>query len=70
MKIQFAVQGMTCQRCVARVKAAAMSVAGVTNVEVALDTGKAIALFGAGLQANAPAIAKAITDAGYPAVAE
>jgi copper chaperone CopZ len=61
---------MTCQRCVARVKAAAMSVAGVTNVEVALDTGKAIALFGAEISNITPAIAKAITDAGYLAVAE
>jgi copper chaperone CopZ len=70
MKIHFAVQGMTCQRCVARVKAAAMSVAGVTNVEVALDTGKAIALLGAGIPNIAPAIANAITDVGYPAVAQ
>jgi copper chaperone len=64
MTLRFVVEGMTCQRCVARVKAAASTVAGVASVEVNVAAGT-VALEAE--RAVADSIAAAITAAGYPA---
>ncbi len=41
MEIELSVQGMTCEKCVAKVKDALMAVEGVTSVEVELEEGEA-----------------------------
>ena len=70
MKLHFAVEGMTCQRCAARVRLAALSVSGVSSVEVDLKTASASAIIDGTIsvddQTIATMIASALTSAGYP----
>jgi Cu+-exporting ATPase len=63
------VQGMTCASCVSHVTKAAAAVPGVRAADVNLARGRAVVRFDP--QAVQPdQIAKAITDAGYPATPE
>ena len=59
----FNVQNMKCNGCVATVKAAIESLAGVTAVEVDLAGGKATVEG----DIDSAAVVQAITGAGYPA---
>ena len=65
MQLHFKVEGMTCQRCVGRVRAAVLALTGVHGVNVELTTGD-VTVEALG-DANRAAIASAITAAGYPA---
>jgi Cu+-exporting ATPase len=64
-ELQFAVRGMSCASCVARVEKALKKVPGVEDASVNLATEKA-SVHGAGLDADA--IAAAVAQAGYEAV--
>ncbi len=63
MEKTFDVRNMKCMGCVAAVKKAVEPLAGVTAVEVDLEGGKA-KVSG---DFDPEAVAKAITEAGYPA---
>jgi copper chaperone CopZ len=60
----FAVENMSCDHCVGRVTKAVKAVAPVSEVQVDLSTG---AVTVAPAAADPQAMAKAISDAGYPA---
>ena len=60
------VSGMTCMHCVARVKKAALALAGVKDVQVDLAAKTATVEFDP-QQVNLSAIKEAITASGYPA---
>ncbi|WP_455235358.1 heavy metal translocating P-type ATPase, partial [Thiogranum longum] len=61
-RYELLVEGMTCQHCVARVEKAIQGVAGVSHVDVQLDSGRAI------VRGGAPHLAiEAIEAAGYHA---
>jgi copper chaperone CopZ len=60
----FAVSDMTCGHCADRVRKAALSVAPGSEVQVDLPSGDVTLTPAA---ADPAAVAKAITDAGYPA---
>jgi len=60
------VEGMTCASCVAHVEKAARKIPGVENAQVNLALGRAVVKFDP-RRADAGNIARAITDAGYPA---
>jgi Cu+-exporting ATPase len=59
------VSGMNCASCVAHVEKAARRVGGVESCDVNLALGRARVRFDAD-QTTPDAIAKAVTDAGYP----
>ncbi len=61
-----AIDGMTCGACSVTVRTAAKKLAGVAEVEVDVDAGQATVRFDPA-RVDAAAVAKAITDAGYPA---
>ena len=61
METVLKIEGMMCAHCQARVENALKAVAGVTAVTVDLEKGTA-AVTG---QADAAALSKAVTDAGY-----
>ncbi len=58
------VQGMMCHKCVAHVKKALESVKGVKSAEVSLDENTATVIY---TGKKPEALAKAVTDEGYPA---
>lgn len=58
------VQGMTCGGCVASVTRVLQAVAGVENVNVTLEPGRATVTYDAS-QTSVKALAQAIEDAGY-----
>lgn len=60
---RLSISGMKCGGCVATVEQALRAQAGVESVEVSLDNASAV-ITG---QADAAVLAKAVTDAGYPA---
>ena len=64
MVIVLDVQGMMCQKCVAHVKKALEGVKGVKSVEVDLDANTAIVTY---TGKKPEALAKAVSDEGYPA---
>jgi copper chaperone len=64
--IAFTVPGMTCGHCEAAVKGEIGKLAGVSNVDVNLDT-KAVVVEGEGLDTDA--IFAAVDEAGFEAVA-
>ena len=59
----FTVTGMTCGHCVMSVKEEVSSVAGVTEVEVTLETGELKVSSDAGI--DAALVSAAVADAGY-----
>lgn len=61
----FTVTGMTCGHCVMSVKEEVSALAGVTAVEVVLETGALDVTSDAGL--DAALIKSAVADAGYTA---
>jgi copper chaperone len=63
-KIVLQVNGMSCEHCVAAVKKAAASIAGVSNADVDLKSGK-VALEYDSTKAALSAIKAAIEDQGY-----
>ncbi|HZZ43559.1 MAG TPA: cation transporter, partial [Tepidisphaeraceae bacterium] len=63
------VNGMDCASCVAHVERAMRGVGGVQNCQVNLARGRAVVAFDAGAT-SAEAIARAVTEAGYPSTAE
>jgi copper chaperone CopZ len=72
MTLRFTIAGMTCQRCVARVKAAALAVEGIASAEIDLASKTACVETAdtqppSSEQTLAIAIASAISNAGYPA---
>jgi len=67
-EITLEVQGMNCASCVAHVQKAAMSVAGVEDCRVNLASGKAAVRLDSA-KATPEAVAAAITQSGYPAMA-
>ena len=64
-QLTFRVDGMTCNHCVVAVSGEVGQVAGVTDVEVDLDT-KLVRVSGANL--DDAAVVAAIDEAGYDAV--
>ncbi len=62
----FAVEGMSCQHCVAAVKEEVGKVAGVSDVQVDLDTG--LVTITADDSVDAPTVAAAVDEAGYTMV--
>lgn len=64
-----AVSGMTCAACPITVKKALMRVAGVSQAEVDLKQQRAIVTYDDGRTSPA-ALAKAVSEAGYPARVE
>lgn len=63
--VTLAVPGMTCATCPITVKKALTKVAGVTKVDVNLDTLQAKVTFD-DAKTTVSALTKATTDAGYP----
>jgi Cu+-exporting ATPase len=63
---ELAIEGMTCASCVARIEKALRAVPGVTQASVNLATERATVGFVAGA-VDFPALAKAVSDAGYEA---
>jgi copper chaperone CopZ len=61
---EFAIEGMSCEGCVATVTSALKAVPGVTSVEVSLQDKKATV---AAAQVPAQTIENAVTKAGYKA---
>ncbi len=59
---EFTVSGMTCRHCVQSVEEEVREVAGVTGVEVELDTGR-LAVSGEGVDDDA--VRAAVREAGY-----
>lgn len=66
-KVTLKVEGMSCGHCVGRVQKALDAAPGVIEAKVNLDSATAEIRFGAGT--DAAALAKVVTDAGYPAEA-
>ena len=64
-QLTYRVDGMNCNHCVVAVSGEVGQVAGVTDVDVDLDT-KLVRVSGAGL--DAAAVVAAIDEAGYDAV--
>lgn len=62
--IKLAIQGMSCMHCVGRVDKTLKEQAGVSEVKVDLDAGSAVIT---GTDLDGAALAKAVTEAGYPA---
>lgn len=62
----FAVQGMTCEGCVSTVTAAVKDVPGVDNVQVSLESGRAVVV-GDPDEVSAEVVIAAIKKAGYKA---
>jgi P-type Cu+ transporter len=67
-EITLEVEGMTCGSCVAHVQKAAKAVPGVEDCRVNLAAGKAVVRLDLA-KTNPQAVADAITDSGYPAMA-
>jgi Cu+-exporting ATPase len=65
-EITFQVEGMNCASCTAHVQKAAMAVPGVEDCRVNLATGTAVVKLDSA-KATAQAVARAITESGYPA---
>ncbi|MBI2570356.1 MAG: heavy-metal-associated domain-containing protein [Candidatus Schekmanbacteria bacterium] len=65
----FSVQGMTCASCAVAVRAAAKGVPGVYDARADAEQGSAWASYDA-QRTTVQAIARAISDAGYPATAQ
>ena len=65
-ELRYSVPGMTCAHCTVAVKGEVEGVAGVTDVEVDLET-KVVVVRGEGLDTDA--IQAAIAEAGYEAAA-
>ena len=63
--VAFSVDGMNCASCVAHVEKSARAISGVQSVAVNLARGRAVVEFDPSLSSEA-AIAKTITDHGYP----
>lgn len=63
----FTVTGMTCGHCVMSVKEEVSGVAGVTEVEVTLETGELKVSSDAGI--DAALVSAAVADAGYSVTA-
>lgn len=61
-RLEYVVQGMTCQHCVASVTEEVSEVAGVTGVDVDLNSGR-VAVHGTGVDEEA--VAAAVVEAGY-----
>lgn len=64
-KIELKVEGMHCNHCVARVKAALEALPGVRNVDVSLEEGKAT--LEAGMVAGVEKLVAAVKEAGFTA---
>lgn len=64
MKLAFAIDGMTCKRCVAHVEEAIRAVPGVEHCAVSLTTGAEVEAQDAAVDAQ---IIAAVTAAGYSA---
>ena len=62
------VKGMTCMGCVASVKRVLNPIAGVSQVDVVLETGKVSVSYDAA-QAQPAQFKEAIQDAGYQVIA-
>lgn len=58
----FRVEGMTCEHCVAAVRAEVGALAGVSDVEVELESGRVL-VSGSGVESDA--VRGAIEEAGY-----
>ena len=67
-KTSFKIEGMTCASCVGRVEKTLKSVPGVKDAAVNLATESAVVSFDA--PASAAAVTTALSDAGYPAIAD
>jgi Cu+-exporting ATPase len=67
-EITLQVEGMNCASCVAHVQKAAMAAPGVEDCRVNLATGTAVVKLDPG-KTTARAVAEAITESGYPAIA-
>ncbi len=65
---RFRLDGMTCASCVGRVERALTALPGVTGASANFGTGEAVVKFHA--PATREAMAKALAEAGYPAVPE
>jgi len=63
------VEGMTCGSCEVTIRVAATKLDGVESVEVSYDKGSATVEYDAA-RIEPAAVAKAITDLGYPATVE
>ncbi len=61
---QFSVKGMTCDNCVRHVKQALQGVAGVTSVNVSLDSQQATLEYDPTI-VTVEAMAAAVSEAGY-----
>ncbi len=68
-QVTLTVEGMTCASCVSHVQKAAKSVPGVKDCRVNLAGGTAVVTLDSA-PATSQAVADAITDAGYPAMAQ
>lgn len=66
MKKEFAINGMSCKHCVARVEETVNGLAGVDKIKVNLKKAAGTVKFDE-TQIDSQAIAAAITEAGYPA---
>ncbi|MGX7351207.1 copper ion binding protein [Enterococcus canis] len=66
MKKEFAINGMSCKHCVARVEETVNGLAGVDKIKVNLKKAAGTVKFDE-TQIDPQAIAAAITEAGYPA---
>lgn len=64
-KKTFKVQGMGCQHCVDAISSALMSMEGVKEVSVDLDTGRVDVTFG---EVEEASLIKAMEEAGYQVV--
>lgn len=62
-EIKLSITGMKCGGCVASVEQALQAQAGVESVEVSLEQANAVVTG----QADAAVLARAVTDAGFPA---
>lgn len=65
-RVVLKVEGMNCSLCPITVRKALMRLAGVVEVRVELQTGRAQARYDPD-KATPEALAKAVTDAGFPA---
>lgn len=64
-KITLDVNGMSCEKCVARVKKALEGVDGVKSADVNLDKKRAVVKYEG--EVSGDTLVKAVTDAGYEA---
>ncbi|MGA9873295.1 MAG: heavy metal-associated domain-containing protein [Rhodococcus sp. (in: high G+C Gram-positive bacteria)] len=63
MQNDYIVEGMTCQHCATSVSEEISDIAGVTDVQVDVDSGKVVVSSDSALDREA--VAGAVTEAGY-----